>query len=378
MIKSPFVFGKVASNSAFINRELETQKLKNNFISGINTTLISPRRWGKTSLVKKAASELAMENTNIKICYIDLFGVKDEEEFYEIWIREIIKASSSKWNDWLKTAKEILKGIVPSFSFGIDPQNDFSVKLNLEQAKKNISDIIELPEKIAIKKGIKYIICIDEFQKIAKYNDSLNFQQYLRSKWQHFNNTSFCIYGSKRHIITDIFESQSMPFYRFGDMIYLKKINEIHWQKYLSLSFSETNKSISDDIINRLIAAVKNHPYHIQQLAHQIWINTNESVTDKIFNDSIDELLTFNEIMYIREIDDLSALQISFIEAIANNEKKLTSKEVISKYKFGTTGNIHRLKKAIESKEIIDLFENKPEFIDPLFELWFKSKYLKM
>ena len=100
MIKSPFVFGKVASNSAFINRELETQKLKNNFISGINTTLISPRRWGKTSLVKKAASELAMENTNIKICYIDLFGVKDEEEFYEIWIREIIKASSSKWNDW--------------------------------------------------------------------------------------------------------------------------------------------------------------------------------------------------------------------------------------------------------------------------------------
>lgn len=374
---SPFVFGKVAINESFINRETEVQKLKNNFISGINTILISPRRWGKTSLVKKAVKELESQYPNIKICFIDLFAIKDEEEFYEIWVREIIKASSSKWNDWLKTSKEILKGIIPSFSFGVDPQNDFSVKIEQQQARKNITDIIELPEKIAIKKDIKYIICIDEFQKIAKFKDSLNFQQLLRSKWQHFNNTSFCLYGSKRHIITDLFEAQSMPFYRFGDTIYLKKIRENYWREHIAMCFSNTNKSISEEIIQKLITAVNNHPYHIQQLAHQIWINTTESVTNQIFENSIEELLTFNEIMYVREIDDLSALQISFIEAIVNKESKLTSKEVISKYKFGTTGNIHRLKTAIESKEIIDFYEITPSFIDPLFELWFKTKYMK-
>ena len=81
--------------------------------------------------------------------------------------------------------------------------------------------------------------------------------------------------------------------------------------------------------------------------------------------------------MFIREIDDLSNLQISYIEAIINKEKQLTSKEVVHKYKLGTSGNVHRLKKAVESKEIIDFFEKEPTFIDPLFELWIRRKFLK-
>jgi len=376
-MRSPFVFGKIVTDNAFINREKEIRKLKINLLSGINTILISPRRWGKTSLVNKTAQDLIKENRNMRFCFIDLFEIKNEKEFYEVWLKEILKASATRWEEWVNTGKEMLKGIIPSFSFGIDPQNDFSVKIELQQVKKNSAEILNLPEKIAKKKKLRFIICIDEFQKIAQFDDSLNFQQKLRAKWQYFQETSFCLYGSKRHIITDLFEDQSMPFYRFGDTIYLKKIEKIHWKKYIADSFLKSNKSIPSNIISLLIKTVNNHPYHVQQLAHQVWINTQTNVTVDVFNEAVEELLTYNEIMYIREIDKLSSLQISFIEAIVNKEKHLTSKEVIKEYDLGTTGNINRLKRSVENKEIIDFFEKTPVFIDPLFELWFKQNYLK-
>ncbi len=374
-MNSPFTFGKVVSGKTFINREKELSKLKLNFQSGINTMLISPRRWGKSSLVKKATEESKSENSNLRVCFIDIFKINSELEFYEILLKEILKNSALKWEDWIKTGKNFLKNIVPDFIIGIDPQNDFSIKLRWSDIEKAPDEILNLPEKIALKKNVQFVICIDEFQKIAKFKESLNFQQKLRSVWQYQNRTSYCLFGSKRHIITDLFQNQSMPFYRFGDMMFLQKISKEHWIKHIVNAFAETGKKISNESAINIIEKVQNHPYYVQQLAHQVWINTSKTVNKSIIETSTDELLLYNGIMYANEVEKLSLLQINYLRAIIDKEEKISSKQSVKKYNLGTPGNVPTIKKALENKEIIDFFEKEPSFIDPLFQYWFAKNY---
>lgn len=376
-MSSPFVFGKIATGKTFINRVNERKRVSENFLSGTNTMLISPRRWGKTSLIRKAADECSKNYPNIRFCFIDLFAIKSEHEFYEVLLTEILKASDTKFESLIKTAKEFLKQIVPIFSLNLDNESSFQLSIEWEQLKKNVSEILDLPDKIAEKRKIKFVICIDEFQKCTQFENSLQFQQQLRSAWQMQQNCSYVLYGSKRHVITQLFENQSMPFYRFGDLLYLNRIEKKYWLPYLQEQFSGTEKEISLHFASMLVSTVQNHPFYVQQLAHQLWIKTKTKVTQKIFDDALEELLLYTSVMYYKETDSLTSLQLSLLHAISDGHVQLTSKKVLNKYNLGTAGNILRIKEALEKKEIIDFFEKRPMFIDPLYEVWLKQNLFK-
>lgn len=372
-MKTPFNFGKVAVGENFINRTEELQRLSTNFTSGLNTMLISPRRWGKSSLVKKAAEIVEKQNPKIKVCLIDTFSVNTEKEFYETLAVQILKKSSSKWEEWLKNGKEFLKNIVPLFSIGTDPFTDFTIKFELQEKETSYIELLNLPENIAKKKGIKYVICIDEFQKVGQFQNSLAFQQRLRSVWQHHQLVSYCLYGSKRHVISEMFQNQAMPFYRFGDTMYLSKIDSTHWKKFIKTSFKKNGKTIDSHSIDKIIKITSNHPYYVQQICHQVFINTLDKVDSEIIEKSVNDIFLYNGIMYSREIENLTMLQLNLLRAILNGEKALNSKDVVKRYNLGTSGNILRTKQALEAKEIIDFFEKEPEFVDPLFALWCKE-----
>ena len=374
-MESPFNFGKKVEGKHFVNRVEEIKHLETNFVSGINTMVIAPRRWGKSSLVKKAYEQVNKKYPEIRICDIDLFKIKNEKEFYEQLLAEIIKSSSSKWEEWIESAKSLLKGLVSSFSVGVDPYQDFKFKLNWDNPEMLQNAVLELPEKIAIKKKIKFVICIDEFQKIDDFQDSLQLQQKLRSNWQSHQHCSYCLYGSKYHIINQLFSNESMPFFRFGDILYLDKIPENHWRKYIKDGFRLAKKSIDIKYIEYIIHLSDNLPFHVQQLSHQVWRLTENTVDDKVFQMAIDELLKYNDILYSRMVDDLSELQINLLLAISEGETKLNSKTVIQNYNLGTSGNVETIKKALTKKEIINFSGVKPEFEDPLFSYWFKNYY---
>ena len=104
-MKLPFQYGKIVEGFSFVNRVKEKQMLKNNLSANINTMLISPRRLGKTTLVKVAMTELKKENSNIKVCFIDAFTIKTEEDFFQSFACEVIKSVSNKWEIWVSTAK---------------------------------------------------------------------------------------------------------------------------------------------------------------------------------------------------------------------------------------------------------------------------------
>jgi len=373
----PFNFGKVIKTNQFINREKEINNLKLNFESHINTLLISPRRWGKSSLVNEVARRMQLSNKNIRFCFIDLFAIRGEEEFYQVFATEVIKATSNKWQEWAENGKRFIAKLIPRFQIGIDPVNDFKVSFDWKELKQNGKEILNLPEKVSIDKNIHLIVCIDEFQNIAHFEEPLIMQKKMRSVWQNHQVSTYCLYGSKRHMLSEIFENKSMPFYKFGDTMFLEKIDHTHWVKYIDRQFTKTNKKINTEQASEIAEKMENHPYFVQLYAASVWKLTKTKCTLKIIDQALNSLIELYTLMFQRETDNFTNKQLNFLKALAENVDKFSSKETLMTYNLGSQGNINRIKVALEKKEVIDLWGNKIEFIDPLFKLWFIKVYLE-
>ncbi|MAL60303.1 MAG: hypothetical protein CMC14_09660 [Flavobacteriaceae bacterium] len=373
----PFKYGKLVTEDFFVNRTEEIAQISSLLTSKINVTLISPRRWGKSSLFFKIANDLEKKNPKIKFCFIDLFKTRNEKEFYEYFASEVLKASYSKWEERLEKAKVFFKHLIPKFSFGVDPTQEFSVSLDWEEVQKHPQEILDLPEVISKEKGIHIVICLDEFQNISHFNDSLGFQKKLRASWQTHQHCSYAIYGSKQHMMTEIFEKKSMPFYKFGEILFLSKIDNTHWSKYIVKRFKKTGKSISAKHASKIASLVDNHPYFVQQLANSVWICTTDKCSETEIEMGLKNLLNQYDLIFSRELDGLSNLQLNLLKAIAHNEEKLSSKKTIDKYHLSSSASVNRSKEALIQKEIIDTFHQKIAFLDPLFKIWFTTVYLK-
>ena len=373
-MKSPFQFGRVVVGDTFTDRSAEIKRLKSNIENNVHTMLISPRRWGKSSLVKQTSIHLA-KNKKIKFCFIDLFKIRNEEDFYSSYANTVIKAISSKTGEWIALTKSFLGRVTPRISLGTDPFNDFEINFDVKRIKQNYEDVLNLPEKIAEKKKTTIIVCIDEFQNLGNFDEPVLFQKRLRAVWQHHQRVTYILYGSKRHMLMHLFENKSMPFYKFGDVIYLEKIAKKYLKTYIMDSYSKTGKTIENEHAGKIVDSVKCHPYYTQQLAHLVWIDTEDKVTGEILDRAVGELLSQNSLLYQKEIETLTNIQVNFLKAVSRDIEQLSSAEVIREYKLNSSANVSRIKRALEKKEIIDTINKKIVFIDPVFELWFKKYY---
>jgi len=372
----PFQYGKLAEGFSFVNRLKEKQTLKNNLSAGINTMLISPRRLGKSSLVKAAMIELEKERADIRICFIDAFTIKNEEEFYQTFTREVIKSVNNKWETWISTAKKFLMAFSPKISIGADPMTDFSIGLEWKTVKENELELLNLPEKIAQARKIKIVVCIDEFQNLAKIKDYESLEQKMRSVWQHQQNVTYCLYGSKRHMMMDIFNSSSKPFYRFGQIMFLAKIEENEWIHFIVKAFDDTGKSISETLALELVQMVDSHSWYVQQLAYFVWNLTDYAVTATILQQAIEQVIDANLPLYQNECDALTASQLNLLIAVYKNEQNLTAVETLNKYDMGTPQNVSKNKKMLQNRDIIEKTEEGFTFLDPVFKRWFMSMYI--
>ena len=372
-MEKPFVFGVATSGDNFTDREQETQRLLLNFTHGVNTILISPRRWGKTSLVKKVA-QLAQTKTR-KIVYLDIFSCRTESEFYRLFATSVLKQTSSKWDEWVENTKQFLAHINPKISIGTDPMNDFSISFEYSMQDNAGNDILQLPEKIAIEKGIQIVICIDEFQQISDFEDSKTFQKKLRTVWQLQQHVSYCLFGSKKHLMNELFEKKNLPFYKFGDAIYLTKIETKYWIEYICKRFENTGKHISPELAKEICRPVDNPSSYVQQLAWLLWIRTTDIATEEQLTHALEDLLDQNNILFQSETENLSAYQMNFLKAVIDGiHSKFSSKEIILKYNLGTSANIVRLKSALLQKELIETDGKEIILADPVFGVWFKKE----
>lgn len=344
-----------------------------NFRHGVNTVLISPRRWGKTSLVQKVC-RLA-QSENLKVVYIDIFSCPSERDFYDAFAAAVLKQTSSKLDEWLENAKLFLSRISPKISVGTDPMTDFSISLEMNPKSNDIDEILQLPEKIAQKKRVNIVICIDEFQQIAEFKDSKTFQKRLRTVWQLQKSVSYCLFGSKKHLMNELFEKKSLPFYKFGDSIYLPKIETSDWVNYICSRFEATGKQISKELAIKICQTVDNHSSYVQQLAWLVWIHTDKIASKQDFEAAYQDIIDQNTPLFEKQTESLTTFQLNFLRAIINGvHNEFSSQEILNKYQLGTSANVSIIKRALVKKELIEIEKRRVIIPDPIMVVWLKKE----
>lgn len=374
MKQIPFKFGEIVTGQYFTNRDDEIEKLKNNLLSLQNTMIISPRRYGKSSLVVEATRQFSKEQKGYNICFLDLMYTYSAEEFYSKFATSILKATSNKVEEFLQLAKSIIKGARITINTGT---GEPAVEFGLSYIKDNIETILNLPQALATKKKKKLVICIDEFQNISRFDKDQQLQGRLRSAWQHHDKVGYVLYGSKQTMMMEIFNQSSSPFYRFGEIIYLNRIHTNRLREYLSHAFQSTGKEIPEEICNKIITTVENHPYYLQQFARNIWLLSGQVVSMPDFDQAKDSLISDNLNFYNELFDGLTNYQVGFLTALLLKEKQLYSSEVIYSYKLGSSANVRKMFKAFEHKGIITQEGNKIVFADPIFKLIAEERLLQ-
>ena len=371
-MKTPFIYGIAAEKMYFTDREKETKRLLLNFENGLNTIIVSPRRWGKTSLVNKVA-ELMKENQQIRIVRMDIFSVRTQEDFYRIFATEIIRQTATRTEEWLENTKRFLSSLVPVVTMSTDPMNPVSFSLKSVMPDYG-EEVLTLPERIAKEKEIHLIICIDEFQQIGELSNSITFQKKLRSVWQHQHSVSYCLYGSKRHLLMNMFGKRSYPFYKFGDMLFLERIPLEYWYEYIQSRFEQNGKHIDTRFVDDIYTYVDGNSSYVQQLSWLVWARTENEVNEGIMAEAKQDLLLQSHSLFMEQINSLSSYQLRFIRAIMSGKTiEIYSKEVIEEFELGSSANIATIKKALQKKELIEIEGKNIYFSDPIFIHWLRQ-----
>jgi len=371
----PFQYGTLASKENFVDRVEDRAQLKNFLSSHINVMLVSPRRWGKSSLVKAATEELQQENKQVRVCYIDAFSIASEAEFYRTFASKVIACSSSKMEKRMQDAKKFLTGVIPQIVIKDDVTNFMAFDIKFIPQERDKMDILQLPEIIAKEKKIHIIVCIDEFQQLANLPEYKDMEGKMRSVWQHQEHVTYCMYGSKRHMMMDIFNNSNAPFYRFGQIIFMQKIPKEEWIPFIINTFEKTNKRISTEFANLICDTVECHSWYLQQLCYFVWNVTKKEVTEDIFKQGLKQLISTNSPMFMSDTEQLSSSQIEMLRAIKDGVRQLSSAITKQTYNLGNPNTITKNKNSLIKKDIIEINKQSLRFVDPIYRLWFAQEY---
>jgi AAA+ ATPase superfamily predicted ATPase len=368
-MNSPFNYGKIAEGSAFCSRHDDVSRLHSNLANKTNTAIVAPRKWGKSSLVKQVVQQLSTYSF-YRFCFIDLFKVRNEEEFYQHLANEVIKSITPNMEKRIRLAKDFLTDLSPKLGLSIGHDD---LNLQFDYAQEFSANVLQLGNDIGSKEGLVIYLFIDNFQNIEHFDQSESFLRKLASAWQGQPNMVFCLYGSKKKYLEKLFTDSQSPFYKFCTPFFLEKMTIHELSSYVCSRFRETNKSIPLNLANRIVTLMDRHPFYVQQLAHIVWERTSGTVNDKAIDEAASDLVGRNLLLFQRDFENLSNIQVNFLKAIIDGvQEGFTSGKVIREYRLNSSPATLRAIEALEKKEILERYNSRFEFIDPAFKLWLK------
>ena len=230
-------------------------------------------------------------------------------------------------------------------------------------------EVLNMVEVIAKRKDRHVVVCIDEFQQVGEFENTKSVQATLRSVWQHHHYTSYCLFGSKRHMMSKIFLDRSMPFYQFGDLMWLQKIPTSDWINYIMSHFEREGRHISEQMVSKICESVDHYPSYVQHLASIVLNHTpqGETATENVLPSSIKELISTNEALYMQQIEPLSGYQMNLLRAIVSGiHSGYNEKKVRNQFDLGSPSNMVRLRDALIERDIIYSEMRQLYITDPL------------
>ena len=349
---------KLALGDQFCNRVKERRELADKVSKVRHTVLVSPRRYGKSSLVYYVISELKLPFVSV-----DLFLAHDDKTVTKR-ILEGISASLSQIlpasNQTIEKVKKIFSKFHASLNLGL-----FQIELMNENAEIDAVDQIYSAltalESMAVQEKKKMIIFIDEFQDIAVAQSARSIQGAIRHVAQASQQLMFIFSGSNRHLLETLFNDKSMPLYMLCDKIYLERMSSQDYQPHLQkLAIKKWKKELSEPVLQRIFSLTELHPFYVNLLCHKVWQDAypTTSVVEACW-----EACTQEEIRRIRaELEKLSRNQQTVMKALALEPTTAPSGLAFSIKAGIAISSLHQAIKALYDKDMV--YEVKDQ--DPL------------
>ena len=358
MKTNPFKFGTVVDGPYFTDREEEIARISS-FIRGENhLILISPRRFGKTSLIYKIAKE-----SGRKYIFLDLQVVISAEDFASQLLKRVYRIFTM----------QKLKGYIKSFrlipSVIINPVTG-ETEISFRAGSKDLTpleDVLNLIGKLGTRKN-KLLIILDEFQEIFRIGDGLD--RLLRSVIQNHANINYVFLGSSESMIRAIFEKKSSPFYRFGTLMSLGKIPNEIFTGFLEDNFKkicDQNKEISAEILK----ITASHPFYTQQLAYTVWEMLNKSgYSSGIVENAANEIVQSHDNDFERLWYGINRTDMMVLTGIASGTAPPLSDEFSTLYGTGAPSTVFSSLKRLVSRGLLLKEKANYSIDDPFFKRW--------
>jgi len=370
-MKNPFVYGKEVSGDSFCDREEETKELCRDIFNSQNVIVFSQRRFGKTSLLKKVLDKC--QRGGILAIYVDLYPVLTEEDFVRLYGKVIVETIYGKFTKKLKDISRIFTRIRPTVSVDNLGNYSWSIDVNKSEILPSLGDVLESVERYSKFKKKKVVVCFDEFQQISLFKTD-KVQKMMRSSFQKHKNISYIFMGSKKHLIFDIFNNPSKPFYKSGKSFPLCKIKDKELLKFAQHKFKQSGKAISRELLSEVIKECETHPYYFQYLCHIIWERTvdRKNIESQDFVESRDLLLERASSTYEACWDSLTIRQRQALMALAKTlaGEQIFSHEYLQKHNLGSASTLQRILQSLRDKDLVDKEKNKYSIIDVFFKKW--------
>ena len=173
----------------------------------------------------------------------------------------------------------------------------------------------------------------------------------------------------------EVFTNSSKPFYKFGNLMFLNKIDTPYLVEFFNNRYADTGKSINEDAANLIVKLVDNHPYYAQQLAQQSWLRTKDICTVEIVHEAHAALVEQLSLLFVTITETLTTQQLNYLKALIAGEKAISSTDVMHRYKISSTTSIARSKAALIKNDILDNKAGEISFQDPIYAFWLKTEY---
>jgi hypothetical protein len=269
---NPFTFGDLALDEAFTDREDEVRELTSDMRNGQNVLVYAPRRYGKSSLVLRAAQE-AMQQKAL-VGYVDLMKTPTKERFAAALAKTIYADIASPVDQAFERAAELFRGLRVIPTMEVDP-SDGSLRFSFQASrrKEDIDDtierLLELLGELAAERKRRVVIIFDEFQEVLSLDK--RFPNLMRAVFQAQPEVSHVYLGSKRHILERIFNDKNEPFWRSAKQLEIAMIPQGQFARFVRDRFVSSGKGVFDDALDRMLGATGGHPYGTQELAYFTW-----------------------------------------------------------------------------------------------------------
>ncbi len=370
LISNPFVVGKYLSDRYFCDRDSDTEFLRKQIVNGRNVALISPRRIGKSGLIQHFFNQPDIQEA-YHVFYVDIYATTSLGEFVYTLGKEIyvqLKPQSTAW-------KEKFFQIVSSFRVGfkLDAMTGLpSLDIGLGDIQVPQTTLDEIFSYIAASDK-PCVIAIDEFQQIGEYAEK-NVEALLRTKIQQCQKAQFIFSGSKRHTMTNMFNSPAKPFYQSAISMGLEAIPVNTYTDFAVRLFEEYGKHVDREVIEHVWAKYDGYTWFVQMVMNELFALTARGevcAMDKV-DAALQNVILSQENSYKTLLSHLPPRQKMVLQAIAKEgvARNVTSMKFVKQYSLGSASSVQSAVRLLLQNDLITLEDGCYRVYDYFFSTW--------